>query len=203
VCAVHLIRRILDSSSLPSLILQYQLAKVDGCGDVDVPLLLIYWFRATPTPSTVIMLDSTVVVPVDKDETKTCNPYRFDVVHAKDDEAGTRVTRTFSVPKKGRDQWVYCINSALLKYEKDCAQARREAAALADLKPVYTSSYDSVLEGERFRTVSERSNARPISPPPMSPRSPFSPKMPLPRPDQLLGESLLGPEPLFGEALLE
>ena len=36
--------------------------------------------------------------------------------------------------EKGRDQWVYAINSALLKYEKDCAQARREAAALTGLE---------------------------------------------------------------------
>lgn len=177
---------------------------MDGFGEVDVPLLQIYWFRASETPSTVILLDSTVVVPVDKEEEETYYPHRFDVIHAKDDGSGTRVTRTFSVPKKGRDQWVYAITSALLKYEKDCAQARREAAALQDLRPKQ-SSFGSILDGERFRTISECNNSRPISPPPLSPysRSPLSPKRPLPRPDQLLGESLLGPEPLKGVALLE
>lgn len=149
------------------------------------------------------MLDSTVVLPVDKDEGETCHPYRFDVVHAKDNDK-TRTTRTFSVPRKGRDKWVHAISSALLKYEKDCAQARREAAALADLRPVHTSSYTSVLDGEKFRTRSDvNSYARPVSPPPLSPRSPLSPKRPLPRPDQLLGESLLGREPLLGENLLD
>lgn len=169
---------------------------------MDVPLLLIYWFHSSPTPSTVILLDSTVVLPVDKDISKTCTPYRFDVVHVKDDNH--RVTRTFSVPKKGRDQWVYAINCALLKYEKDCAQARREAAALSNLiRPVRSFSKSSVLDGEKYRTISDCS-ARPVSPaPPLSPRSPLSPKRPLPRPDQLLGESLLGPEPLVGEALLD
>ena len=162
---------------------------MDGFGEVDVPLLQIYWFRESGTPSTVIMLDSTVVVPVDKDEMQTCNPYRFNIVHAKNDDV---VTRTFSAPKKARDEWVYCINSALLKYEKDCAQARREAAALADLYHVHSSSLDSVLEGERFRTVSETTACRPVSPPPLSPRPPLASKRPLPRPDQLLGESLLG-----------
>ena len=151
------------------------------------------------------MLDSTVVVPVDKDEEETCNPYRFHVIHARDDESSSQVTRTFSVPRKGRDQWVYAINSALLKYEKDSAQAKREAAALAGLRHVHTTSFATILEGEGFRTVSDCFNSRPISPRPLSPRplSPLSLKMPLPRPDQLLGESLLGRETLPEEALLE
>jgi hypothetical protein len=174
---------------------------VDGF-DVDVPLLLIYWFRTSESPSTVILLDSTVVFPVDKEGSETCYAHRFDVVHAKDDDSGTRVTRTFSVPRKGRDQWVYAINSALLKYEKDSAQAKREAAALQDLRPKQ-SSFGLILDGERFRTISECSNSRPISPAPLSPRSPLYPKRPLPRPDQLLGESLLGVEPLVGAALLD
>ena len=178
---------------------------MDGHGDVDVPLLQIYWFRASETPSTVILLDSTVVLPVDKEESETCFPHRFDVVHAKDDESGgTRVTRSFAIARKGRDQWVYAINSALLKYEKDCAQARREAAALKDLRPKQ-SSFGSILDGERFRTISESFNySRPISPPPIGrPLSPLSPKRPLPRPDQLLGESLLGGEALAGEVLVD
>jgi hypothetical protein len=179
------------------------LAKVDGFGEVDVPLLQIYWFRASERPSTVILLDSTVVLPVDKEESETCYPHRFHIVHAKDDESGTRVARSFAVARKGRDQWVYAINSALLKYEKDCAQARREAAALQDLRPKH-SAFDVILDGERFRTISEYSNSRPISPPPMGrPLSPLFPKRPLPRPDQLLGESLLVSEPLVGEALLD
>jgi hypothetical protein len=145
------------------------------------------------------MLDSTVVVPVDKkdDGKVTCNSFQFDVihVHVKEGESSSdRVTRTFSVPQKGRNEWVYAINSALLKFEKDSAQARREAAALTALGPRSTSYGKNILEGERYTTLlSDPANSRPLSPPPLSPLSPSSVKRPLPRPDsnRLLGESLL------------
>ena len=73
---------------------------MDGFGDVDVPLLLIYWFRTSETPSTVILLDSTVVLPVDKKESESCYPYRFNVVHAKDGEVVTHnVGRSGVIPQ--------------------------------------------------------------------------------------------------------
>ena len=146
------------------------------------------------------MLDSTVVVPVDKKDNGkvTCNSFQFDVihVHVKEGEASSdRVTRTFSVPQKGRNEWVYAINSALLKYEKDIAQARREAAALSALGPRSTSYGRNLMEGECYRTLSYSVNSRPLTPPPpsISPRSPSAVKRPLPRPNssRLLGESLL------------
>jgi hypothetical protein len=173
-----------------------KLAKVEGFA-VDVPLLIIYWYPSS-TPSTVIILDSTVVVPVNKKTNgeSECNPYQFDVIHAKDGESSSEgVKRTFSVPHRGRDEWVYAINSALLKYEKDKAQARREAAALAGIgRPTgMNASYKKILEGEGYKTrCSDSASSRLLSP--IHPRSPLSPKMPLPRPAtdrRLVGESLL------------
>jgi hypothetical protein len=146
------------------------------------------------------MLHSTVVVPVDRktNGASACNPYQFDVIHAKDGESSSaRVKRTFSVPHRGRDEWVYAINSALLKYEKDKAQARREAVALAGLsRPTsWNASYAKILEDEGFKMLCpDSATSRVLSPPPLSPRSPLSPKRPLPRPPtefRLVGESLL------------
>jgi hypothetical protein len=152
------------------------------------------------------MLDSTVIIPVDKKANgeSACNPYQFDVIHAKDGESSSeRVKRTFSVPHRGRDEWVYAINSALLKYEKDKAEARREAAALTGLsRPTgRNASYMKILEDEGCKTLGSDlasprvlSPPRMLSPPPPCPRSPLSPKRPLPRPAtecHLVGESLL------------
>ena len=122
-----------------------QRARVDG-HEVDVPLLQIFWTSTSPTASTVISLDSAVVIPENNlDPSKAnCNPFRFKIRHVKksisDPESSFQLTRVFSCPKESRDDWVYAINHALLEYEKEKANARRLSGMLSLSPPRGRSS---------------------------------------------------------------
>jgi len=109
-----------------------KLARLSG-HDTEVPLLQIYWYSSSPTPSTVIVLDSAVVLPEDDEDKEKWNCFRFKIRHVKKsvDEESSQITRLFSCPKEGRDAWVIAINQALLQYEKEKALARRIAASIA------------------------------------------------------------------------
>jgi hypothetical protein len=102
-------------------------ARVDGYA-TDVPLLLIYWFPTSDEPSTVILLDHTVVLKVDKEDKSYWNSYRFDVRHIAKDGKTTPVTRTFSAPPAARDAWAFAISDVLLTFEKEKQRAKRTAA---------------------------------------------------------------------------
>jgi len=107
-------------------------ARVDG-HDVDVPLLQIFWTSTSPTASTVISLDSAVVIPENDLSKSNFHKYRFKIRHVKksvNPESSVQLTRVFSCPKEGRDEWVYAINHALLEYEKEKANARRLSGLL-------------------------------------------------------------------------
>jgi hypothetical protein len=114
---------------------------IDGYDNVEVPLLGISWYPTSTNNSTVIVLDSTVVLAVDlpnKDR-----PHRFEIRHAKSSRIVTplkhnqnnnppsvtselSITRTFSAAsRKARDAWVYAISQALLSYEKEKAALRK------------------------------------------------------------------------------
>jgi hypothetical protein len=101
------------------------LARVDGY-ETDVPLLLIYWFPVSDDPSTVIVLDHTVVMKVDKEDKSLWNSFRFEIRHVSKEGQETMATRTFTAPRKGRDAWVYAISNALLSYEKEKDQVRKQ-----------------------------------------------------------------------------
>lgn len=61
-------------------------------------------YAASPTPSTVIVLDSTVVFPVDLDDKSRWDAFRFDVHNARTVVTNMTINRTFSAPtKKARD----------------------------------------------------------------------------------------------------
>ena len=102
-------------------------AKVED-SPVDVPLLEVYWASTASTASTVISLDSAVVIPVNN-HPDSSNPFRFVIRHIKksvnDSDSSLQITRMFSCPKETRDDWVYFINQALLEYEKSKASALR------------------------------------------------------------------------------
>mmetsp|Transcript_5233 Transcript_5233/g.7390 ORF Transcript_5233/g.7390 Transcript_5233/m.7390 type:complete len:433 (-) Transcript_5233:359-1657(-) len=101
------------------------LAQVSGY-EVEVPILMIYWFRSSEKPSTVILLDSTVVVPIDLEDTSEWNAFMFNIIHVRS-ESKEQTTRVFTVQsKKARDAWVYAINDALLAFEKQKDQAHKE-----------------------------------------------------------------------------
>jgi len=114
-------------------------ARTDG-HDVDVPLLQIFWDYHSPTPSTVISLDSAVLLPENnvnatKPEKNNINshPYRFQIRHLKKsvnpEISSVQLTRILSCSEESeRDQWVYSINEALLNYEKEKASAARRTA---------------------------------------------------------------------------
>lgn len=150
-----------------------------------MPLLLVYWLPYSETPSTVISLDSTVVLPVDRPD-HSWNKYCFNVIHAKGDTNET--TRSFTVAQKGRDAWVLAINQALLHHEKQKSRAKIEAAMCRT--PRSTLLNTGVMMGESFVEAS-LSPTRAISTP-LSPRSSERRPLPLgPQSDILLGESLL------------
>ena len=116
---------------IPFYYCKFQMARTDG-QDVDVPLLQIFWDNSSPTPSTVISLDSAVVLPEDNlDTTKSSSnhPFRFKIRHLKksvNPEHSLQMTRIFSCSEKAeRDEWVYLINAALLNYEKEKASSKR------------------------------------------------------------------------------
>lgn len=102
-------------------------AKVDGYS-CEVPLMQIYWHSSAPIPSTVILLESTVVLAVDLNDKDQWDSFQFEIRHAATKENPTiSVTRTFTAPKLSRDTWVYMISEALLSFEKDMAFHKKNA----------------------------------------------------------------------------
>lgn len=188
-----------------------------------MPLLLIYWYRTTENPSTVISLDSTVVIPVDKPDKTLWNAHCFDVVHVREQSKETTATRTFTASLASRDTWVFHMNQVLLQHAKAKSQHQQllkaqqlEKEKAAKKKQQKQNGWrnptpDSIWSGDRFVEVTSsppppppqpRSPPPPLSPrslnaraktvsPPTSPRSPSNKPCPLPRPDVLVGESLL------------
>jgi hypothetical protein len=160
-----------------------QLARVDGYS-VEVPLLLMYWFQQSDTPSTVIALDSTVVVPVDIDDTTEWNAFQFNVVYARQDSRDDRqCTRTFTAPQKGRNTWVLKINEALMTYEKAKSIEKKRQQQLLLLQNRPTSPGFSI--DDKFLPINRSATFSP----PSSPRPADRPK--LPRPDRLMGEGFV------------
>jgi hypothetical protein len=111
------------------------LARVDGW-DANVPLLCVSWYQNSRVCSTVIILDGTVVLGLNKQQPEGSkknhvarlqwNNSRFEIRHAatKDNFSLPTLTRVFTAPsRKARDAWVYAISQALLTYEKEKAAA--------------------------------------------------------------------------------
>lgn len=103
---------------------------------MDVPLLQIFWDYHSPTPSTVISLDSAVLLPennVDPSKPDSNHPYRFKIRHVKksvNPDIDVQLTRIIGCAKENeRDEWVYAINQALLHYEKEKANAKLNAVS--------------------------------------------------------------------------
>uniref|UniRef100_A0A7S4JDK0 PH domain-containing protein n=1 Tax=Odontella aurita TaxID=265563 RepID=A0A7S4JDK0_9STRA len=180
--------------------------------DVDVPLLLVYWYSSSESPSNVIVLDETVVMPVDryKSEKKVVewNTYSFEVApvskksgggggqspggssNEKDDQENRR-TRTFSVPEKERNEWVFNINKTMMEYEKRLTKFRNDRAAKEAIQqqqlrrsPSSATNSRAAGDGEVHPYDEQRapgpaspgrtSRGRPMSPP-LSPRAGFGP----------------------------
>ena len=123
-------------------------------GGVDVPLLCIYWYPTSADPSTVILLDSTVVMGISAPDLADWNAFRFEIRHASTQQNETiPVTRTFAAsPRKARDAWVYSISQALLAFEKEkAAHSKLQQQAGGSLSPMRTSNeYNEIWTGDRF-----------------------------------------------------
>ena len=159
-----------------------QLARISG-QDVDVPMLQIYWGESAPTPSTVIVLDSAVILPTEGPDPAKWNFYRFEIRHVKKplDDSFQHITRIFSCPREGRDRWVYAMNQALLSYEKNKANRKRFDAISSPPRVLSVPTNESYPQTKPNRT---RMSV------PMSPPLPAKPPAPLPQPP-LAGVHLL------------
>lgn len=160
--------------------LRKQMAKLEGF-DVDVPLLMIYWYQGTSAPSNVIILDSTVAFPIDMDDQMGWDAFRFDIRNARTVASNTTLNRTFCAPKKARDAWIYAISQALLVYEKANDKARKAQANEArrvSPQPLLCRPLSPPLEevwsGDRF--VSPKGSLKRVSIAPRIGSPPTSPK---------------------------
>jgi len=99
--------------------------------DVTVPVLLIYWLPSMPLPSSSIVLDQVVVMPIDQ-KVSSWDAYCFDIVPEKNEhqmsDEGMPVTRSFTAPLLQRNQWVFSLNHTLNEYEKRKAKFRSNKA---------------------------------------------------------------------------
>lgn len=166
------------------------MARISG-HEVEVPLLQIYWNQSSPTPSTVIHLDSAVILPEDLNDSTKWNCSRFHIRHVKKsvDESSVRMTRTFSCPREGRDAWCEAINQALLEYEKEKAHSRRHSSYLS-LSPPRWKAGVSWAAGDAHPSAAK--DMLPPVAPPTSPRSSTRRLRNLPRHEpSLVGETLL------------
>ncbi|GMH79888.1 hypothetical protein TL16_g08310 [Triparma laevis f. inornata] len=74
-----------------------------------VPCLMMYWYESSLTPSSFIVLDDCVTVPVDR-SAEEWNSHCFDLVHL----PAKRQTRSFSALNAAqRDEWVSKVNKIL------------------------------------------------------------------------------------------
>lgn len=161
---------------------------VEGYGDILVPLLCISWFPTSKSISTVIVLDSTVVLALDLAEKE--HRFRFEIRHATTKQNfSLPVTRIFAAPsQKARDAWVFAISEALLSYSKEKAKRRsKKFPRMTSFRPEHvgsksSSGCDDVFPPEsRFTTVegnchigSCQPNSPPLSPPVLRTRITFA-----------------------------
>lgn len=153
-------------------------------------MLQIYWYSNSPTPSTVIHLDSAVVLPEDGDKSNW-NCYKFKIRHVKKsvDESSIQVTRFFSCPREGRDAWLLAINQALLEYEKHKATSRKQSS-LSDSPPRQRLTSPLWATADSFPgSITNMTNTAPTLP--TSPKSRLV-ERPVPKPElPLIGEAFL------------
>lgn len=157
------------------------LARLEGYGHVDVPLLCVSWYQKSAANSTVIVLDGTVVIASDKNEkeARKWHHNRFEIRHAITKEnSSLPLTRVFTAPsRKARDAWVYAISQALLSYEKEKAAAGKLQKAFSHihLKPVEHAASE---RDESWKTANGRYDEFRSETPKMRPQVPLSPRFP-------------------------
>jgi len=162
--------------------------------DIEVPLLLMYWYPSSSRASTVILLDQTVVVAVDyAADPKAWNAHRFEIRHAYsnqdnhndddddyDDAASNiqHVTRTFcAAQRQERDAWVYAMAQALLSHAKSQAIHKRAVNCSSHRIGIVRSITNNTTTKWMPKNIPMMSH-RAVSPPPRRPLSPTPPSLP-------------------------
>ena len=94
-------------------------------------MLQIFWSPSAPAPSTGILLNSAVILPMDEADLTKWNCHRFEIRHVRKpvDDSFHQISRIFSCPQERRDSWVYAMNTALLEYEKEKAHSRKSPSS--------------------------------------------------------------------------
>lgn len=160
------------------------LASVEGF-ETEIPLLQIYWHQSSTFPSSNILLDSCVVVPMnrlDEDENNmTVNKFCFDIVKNIYDVSSEKVFRSFAVDdEKERNVWSSTLVEEITKYEKRVKTNRIQKAR----SRVGLVAHD---KGMKKRSTAKDS-LPPVSPPTSPLRERVVMSMPafskLPRPDE-------------------
>uniref|UniRef100_A0A7S2R0E6 PH domain-containing protein n=1 Tax=Eucampia antarctica TaxID=49252 RepID=A0A7S2R0E6_9STRA len=149
------------------------LASVVGY-EIDVPILQIFWHRASTLPSSNILLDSSVIVPLNRsgeDENKIIvNKFCFDIVSTVTELDGGKVTRSFAVDDETeRNQW----SSALVKETADYGKRK---------KSIRIQRARSRVGLDVRKGVKKRPTLRDSLPPVSPPTSPSRRRMVLPTP---------------------
>lgn len=136
-------------------------------------MLQIYWNESAPSPSTVILLNSAIIMLSEGPDQSKWNYHRFEIRHIKKplDESFHQITRIFSCPKEGRDRWVYAMNQVLLDYEKEKA-----ASKSLNSSPPKRLSIPAPEEFPKSRKTKQRLSI------PLSPPLPSRRPVPLPKP---------------------
>jgi len=108
-------------------------------------MLQIFWSPSAPAPSTVILLNSAVILPKDDPDSTKWNCHRFEIHHVKKpvDNSFNQITRIFSCPEDGRDAWVFAMNESLLEYEKAKADSSSSSSSSASSRKSNDSSSSS------------------------------------------------------------
>uniref|UniRef100_A0A7S4S2F4 PH domain-containing protein n=2 Tax=Ditylum brightwellii TaxID=49249 RepID=A0A7S4S2F4_9STRA len=153
------------------------LANVPGY-EADVPLLLIYWHSQVPTPTTVIILDSTIIMAVDRNEgevreeqPESSNTHCFDVVNTRASSGKQKkdtMVRTFAAPLKERNEWVVAMRDALKRYGRRKVMAgqsgRTRTSGLPPTSPPRRRTSDTVGRSIATPPVSPHQVKRSITP---------------------------------------
>mmetsp|Transcript_10402 Transcript_10402/g.15439 ORF Transcript_10402/g.15439 Transcript_10402/m.15439 type:complete len:425 (+) Transcript_10402:142-1416(+) len=122
------------------------LANIPG-EEVDVPVLNMYWFETSVTPSSTLFLDKAMAKPVDRDSEEWKNVHCFDIVmegapHDMNDQQDQRhnMRRTFAASADERNEWIYAINLALAAYKQSKSHSEGDGKAKPKPTPEFTPS---------------------------------------------------------------
>mmetsp|Transcript_9293 Transcript_9293/g.12009 ORF Transcript_9293/g.12009 Transcript_9293/m.12009 type:complete len:350 (-) Transcript_9293:739-1788(-) len=110
---------------------------------VDVPVLHMYWYETSTSPSTSIILRDVDVKAIDKDIEKWKNVHCFGIIRSK---CQVSSSRTFAASADERNEWVYAINLALAEYSRKRKQKQFDGKASPErniMRPINLASYDS------------------------------------------------------------